>query len=101
LKIRNTFLFYQADCTNIFNLGTIRTNIEITSDLILESSKGEITAIEIKRTLSPKLTPAFRESMQTVAATKGFYLIPEGDQFPLSSNVEACGLYEFLGEIES
>lgn len=78
-----------------------RTHAGAEIDLILESSKGEISAIEIKRTLSPKLTPVFRESMQTVAATRGFYVIPDGDRFPLSSNVESCGLYDFLGEIEA
>lgn len=65
-------------------------------DLVLEEPSGEIHAIEIKRTLSPKLTPAFTESMKTLEATRGTYLIPHGASFPLSDNVEAVGLAEFL-----
>jgi len=65
-------------------------------DLVLEHPDGEIHAIEIKRTLSPKLTPAFIESCKTLGATKATYLIPEGEPFPLTSEVEAMSLRSFL-----
>jgi len=73
-----------------------RTHAGAEVDLVLETSGGDVTAIEIKRTRSPKLTPGFIESMQTLGASRGYYLIPEGDAFPLSASVEAQSLSQFL-----
>jgi hypothetical protein len=63
---------------------------------VMETAKGETVASEIKRTLAPKLTPAFTESMRTIGATRGFYLIPEGEGFPMAEAVTAIGVSEFL-----
>ena len=52
--------------------------------------------MEIKRTLSPKLTPAFLESMETLGATRGYYITPGGESYPLSPKVDAVSLLEFL-----
>ena len=65
-------------------------------DLVLEASDVSRTAIEIKRTLSPKLTRAFRESMETLNADRGFYIIPEGERYPMADNVEAISLSSYL-----
>lgn len=65
-------------------------------DPVVETPTGEVTAIEIKRTLSPKLTPGLRESMATIRADRGVMVIPEGAAFPLSEQVTAIGLLEFL-----
>jgi uncharacterized protein len=73
-----------------------RTQAGAEVDLVLEHPDGEIHAIEIKRTLSPKLTPAFIESLKTLRATKATYLIPDGEPFPLSGEVEAMSLRAFL-----
>jgi len=73
-----------------------RTQAGAEVDLVLEHPNGEIHAIEIKRTLSPKLTPAFLESLKTLKATKATYLIPEGEAFPLAKDVEAMSLRSFL-----
>ena len=37
--------------------------------------------------------------MQTLEASQGYYVIPEGDAFPLAENVEAIGLRAFLSQI--
>lgn len=68
-------------------------------DLVLELPTGEVHAIEIKRTLSPKLTPAFRESMVTLGASRGTYLMPAGESFPLSAEVTAMPLAAFLSTL--
>jgi predicted AAA+ superfamily ATPase len=68
-------------------------------DLVIEQPDGEITAVEIKRTLSPKLTPGLIESMETLRADRGFIIIPEGDSYPLSKTVTAVGLAEYLQSI--
>ncbi len=88
---------------NALPLGVVashyRTHAGAEVDLVLEWPSGETQAIEIKRTLSPKLTPAFRESMETLSAVRGTILIPKGESFPLSDSVRAMTLQEFL-EVE-
>ncbi|WP_162026222.1 ATP-binding protein [Lentimonas sp. CC6] len=73
-----------------------RTQAGAEIDLMLEARDGSRTAIEIKRTLSPKLTRAFRESIETVKADRGFYIIPEGERYPMADNVEAISLSDYL-----
>lgn len=79
-----------------FSASYYRTHAGAELDLVLESPSGRTVAIEIKRTLSPKLTPAFRESMKTVRADKGFYIMPHGERFPLCEQTEAIGLLDAL-----
>jgi predicted AAA+ superfamily ATPase len=78
-----------------------RTHAKAEVDLVLENSAGEITAIEIKRTLSPKLTPGFLESTTTLGAHRGYYIIPDGDAYPLSESVEAVSLRDFLQRLKA
>ncbi len=78
-----------------------RTHAKAEVDLVLETPAGEITAIEIKRTLSPKLTPGFLESAATLGAHRGYFIIPSGDAYPLSNQVEAVSLREFLQRMKT
>ena len=73
-----------------------RTHAGAEVDLVLEDPGGNILAVEIKRTLSPKLTSGMIESMQTLRAERGVIVIPEGEAYPLSQQVEAIGLIPFL-----
>ncbi len=73
-----------------------RTQAGAEVDLVLEDAAGGIHVIEIKRTLSPKLNPAFRESMKTLGAKQGTFLIPQGESYPLSESVTAMSLPQFL-----
>ena len=73
-----------------------RTHAGAEVDLVIETPQGEIIAIEIKRTLSPKLTPGFLESLKTLGATRGYFLIPDGESYPLSETVTATSLSTFL-----
>ena len=76
-----------------------RTHAGAEVDLVLEHPDGGVQAIEIKRTLSPKLTPAFRESMATLGAARGTYVMPSGATFPLSDQVTATSLAAFLSSL--
>lgn len=76
-----------------------RTHAGAEVDLVIEQTNGEILAVEIKRTLSPKLTPGLVESMETLKADRGVIVIPEGESFPLSKSVSAMGLLSLLGII--
>jgi len=73
-----------------------RTHAGAEVDLVIEQADGEILAVEIKRTLSPKLTPGLVESMETLKADRGLIIIPEGESYPLSKSVTATGLLSFL-----
>lgn len=76
-----------------------RTQAGAEIDLVLETAAGEVIAVEIKRTLSPKLTPAFIESSNTLRANRGYYIMPEGSSFQLSDTVSAISLADFLSKI--
>ena len=73
-----------------------RTQAGAEVDLVIEQADGEILAVEIKRTLSPKVTPGLVESMETLATKRGVIVIPEGDTYPLSKSVNATSLRSFL-----
>lgn len=73
-----------------------RTHAGAEVDLVVEKADGEILALEIKRTLSPKLTPGLVESMTTLKADRAVIIIPEGASYPLSKTVTAMGLRPFL-----
>jgi len=73
-----------------------RTHSGAEVDLVIESPDGVIWAVEIKRTLSPKVTPGLIESMETLQADHGLIVIPQGDAYPLSKTVSAMGLLRFL-----
>jgi len=76
-----------------------RTHAGAELDLVIESSTGETIAVEIKRTLSPKVTPGMMESLKTTKASRGFIVIPRGEGFPLTPNVTACSLRDFLNSM--
>lgn len=73
-----------------------RTHAGAEVDLVIEQADGEVIAVEIKRTLSPKLTPGLIESMETLRADRAIIIIPEGETYPLSETVGAAGLLSFL-----
>jgi len=78
-----------------------RTRVGAELDLVLETPDGEITAIEIKRTLSPKISRGFTESFNTLQATSGYYIIPQGERFPLTKNIHAINLPDFLRHLKT
>lgn len=78
------------------NASHYRTHAGAEVDLVIEQPDGQILAIEIKRTLSPKVTPGLLESMKTLGTEKGVIIIPYGESYPLSETVTAVGLRQFL-----
>ena len=73
-----------------------RTHAGAEVDLVIEHPDGKISIVEIKRTLSPKMTPGLVESMATLRAERGFIVIPGGAPYPLSKAVSAIGLADYL-----
>ena len=78
-----------------------RTRSGAELDLVLEDSNGEVSAIEIKRTLSPKISRGYTESFNALKASRGYYIIPQGESFPLTKNTLAMSLPDFLSHLHS
>ena len=73
-----------------------RTLAQAEIDLVLEGPDKKRWAIEIKRSLSPKVTKGFHLACEDVKATKKFVIYSGAERFPMSVNTEAIGIIEFL-----
>lgn len=76
-----------------------RTHQGAECDLLLVKNGVVKTAIEIKNTLSPKLSKGMQISMEDTGAEKGVIICRISDGYPLSEKVRAVGLREFLKEV--
>ena len=79
--------------------GFYRTTAGAELDLVL-SLNGEIWAIEIKRTLSPKLSKGFVIAVGDVEAVHRYFIYAGQDEFPLGENTRAVGLAGFMRKIK-
>lgn len=77
-----------------------RTHQGAECDLLLIRSGKVKYAIEIKNTLSPKITKGFKISMEDTKAEQGIVLSRIQDNYPLETNIKAMGLWEFLQTVE-
>ncbi|HSS43367.1 MAG TPA: ATP-binding protein [Solirubrobacterales bacterium] len=68
-------------------------------DLVLSWPDGREWAIEVKRTLAPKLERGVRSALADIEPERGFVVYPGSERFPLGDNVEAIGLAELLAEL--
>jgi predicted AAA+ superfamily ATPase len=73
-----------------------RTSAQAEIDQVLEGPGKRTVAVEIKRTLSPTVGKGFRLACEDVDATDRFYVLPEGDRYPLAHGTEAIGLLDFV-----
>jgi uncharacterized protein len=76
-----------------------RTSAQAEIDLVLEDSAGRIIACEIKRTLRPQVTRGFRNACEDIGADQRYFIIPEGELYPLDAHTEAIGLRKFLVQV--
>jgi uncharacterized protein len=73
-----------------------RTATQVEIDLVLETPKREIWAIEIKRSSAPKLGRGFYEACNDIKATHKWLINSQEDRYPLPNGVEVIGIIEFL-----
>lgn len=73
-----------------------RTATQIEIDLVLEGPAGEVWAVEVKRSIAPKVSKGFHIGREDIKATQSFVIYPGSERFPLAKGVEAIGLIEFL-----
>jgi predicted AAA+ superfamily ATPase len=58
-------------------------------DLVLSLPHRQTWAIEVKRSLSPKLSKGFRAGCEDVEATRRFIVYPGHERYPLTPDTEA------------
>ena len=73
-----------------------RTSAGAEIDLVLERPGGGPIAIEIKRSLAPKVSRGFHIGCEDVRAEHSFVLYPGEEHYPLSASIHAIGLPELL-----
>jgi hypothetical protein len=78
-----------------------RTSAGAEIDLVLEQPAGGRLAIEIKRTLTPNLDRGFCLGCADIQASERFYVIPEGDSFPMDKQTTAMALPELLARFRN
>lgn len=80
------------------DFGFYRTSAGAELDLVLQMG-SELWAIEIKRTLSPKLSKGFLIAAEDVKATHRFLVYAGREEFPLSDQASAIGLPGIMQKI--
>lgn len=76
-----------------------RTSGQSEIDLILDGPKKEVFAVEIKRSVAPKVSKGFHLASEDIKATKKFVVYSGQERFPIASNTEAINLNTFLSEL--
>jgi uncharacterized protein len=70
-------------------------------DLVLTWPDGRELAIEVKRTLSPKLERGARSALTDIEPERGLIVYPGEERFSLGNDVEAISLPELCEELSS
>jgi uncharacterized protein len=68
-------------------------------DLVLTWPDGREWAVEVKRTLAPKLERGTRSALADVEPERSFVVYPGSERYPLGDGVEAIGLAELCAEL--
>jgi uncharacterized protein len=70
-------------------------------DLVLTWPDGREWAVEVKRTLAPRLERGLRSALADIEPERSFVVYPGNERFPLGDGVEAIGLAELCTELSS
>lgn len=76
-----------------------RTSAGAEIDLVLELPGGEIWAIEIKHSLSPKVKKGFHHAVEAIKPDKCFVVYAGQERYPISPEIEAISLFDMAAEI--
>ncbi len=69
-------------------------------DLVLTLPRGRVWAIEVKRSVAPKLERGFYAAVADIAPEKVFVVYGGKERFPLGEKTEAIGLGELARMIQ-
>jgi predicted AAA+ superfamily ATPase len=70
-------------------------------DLLLEMQGDELWAIEIKRSLSPRLERGFHHAREDLKPARSFVVYAGTERYPVSRQVEAIGVNEMAAMLAS
>ncbi len=84
---------------NKWQFSYYRTSGQTELDLVLEGPKNEVLAVEIKRSIAPKVSKGFHSASDDIKATRKFVVFSGEDRFPLTQDTEAINLNAFLAEL--
>ena len=70
-------------------------------DLVIRHQDGRLTAIEIKRSLSPTPTKGFYLALEDLKPERAFIVHAGDDRYPISKEIEALGICEMAQELAS
>lgn len=70
------------------------SNAEI--DLLLEDRNQQLIAIEIKRSLSPKLEAGFYSACQTINPVKKYIVYPGSENYPFDEQIQVVSLIKMM-----
>lgn len=70
-------------------------------DLLLHWPGGELWAIEIKRSLTPKLERGFHEACADLAPVRKILIYPGADSYPMGHDVQAMSLGSLCAELQA
>ena len=76
-----------------------RTAVGAEIDLILELPGGSTWAIEVKRTVAPKLAKGSRSALEDIRPDKCFVVYAGDERYPMADGVEAISLAELAAEL--
>jgi predicted AAA+ superfamily ATPase len=66
-------------------------------DLLLAWPNGSLWAVEIKRSLSPKIERGFHAACADLAPVRKFVVYPGQERYPLAADIEAIPLGQLAG----
>lgn len=76
-----------------------RTSSGAEIDLVLTWPDGREWAIEVKRTLAPRVERGMRSALTDIEPERSFVVYPGNERYPLGGGVEAIGLAELCAEL--
>ncbi|MEQ1591157.1 MAG: ATP-binding protein [Thiobacillaceae bacterium] len=76
-----------------------RTSAGAEIDLLLVWPDGSLWAVEIKRSLTPKVERGFHSACTDLAPTKKFVVYPGQESYPLANDIEAIPLAQLAARV--
>jgi predicted AAA+ superfamily ATPase len=77
-----------------------RTSAQAEIDLVLEGPRRQVFAVEVKRTSAPQATKGFHTGFEDIGATRGYFVMPEGEGYPIAPRIEAVPFRGFLDAMQ-
>ncbi len=78
-----------------------RTSAGAEVDLVIALRPDRLWAVEIKRSLSPRVTKGFSVACNDLQAERQFVVYPGEGRFPTSGGAEALGVAEMMAELRA